>query len=170
MPQSTAITTKSGVTMQCHRVRAMKIFKKRVKVDRPQPDLNLKRAPAGTIPISSLVDLALEIWRVEGRCKKLLASDHNKDDLTLRFSMEKIRHSLRTIGLEIKDPFGEHYQEGLSLDVLAFDCPDCEPLEHRIVQETISRAIYFNGQLVKLAQVIVGVQREGQAINGASNG
>jgi|SRR5579863_615703 len=145
----------------------MKIFKKR-KADAPVPDLSPKQAVTGTIQVSSLVELAIESWRVEARCKKLQASD-NKEDPTLRFSLEKIRHSLRTIGVEIKDPCGERYHEGLSLDVLAFECPKGEPLDRRIVQETISPAIYFNGKLVKLARVIIGVEG-GQPSHAADNG
>jgi hypothetical protein len=121
----------------------------------------------GAIQLTNLVDIALEVWRVEQCCKRLQVAA-NREDSALTFSMEKIRHSLREMGLEIKDPAGERYQEGLSLDVLAFDYPEGESHEHGVIQETMSPAIYYNGQLVRLAQVIVG-KMGGQNPDGESN-
>jgi hypothetical protein len=44
----------------------------------------------------------------------------------------------------------------MSLDVLTFDYPAEEKPINRIVQETVSPAIFFDGTLHKMAQVIVG--------------
>jgi len=146
----------------------MRIFKPKSKAGRQPPESHTTRSMPGAIQLTNLVDIALEVWRLEQRCKRLQVAA-NLEDSALTFSMEKIRHSLGEIGLEIKDPAGERYQEGMSLDVLAFDYPEGEPHEHRVIQETVSPAIYYNGQLVKLAQVIVG-KTGGQKADAKSDG
>jgi hypothetical protein len=63
---------------------------------------------------------------------------------------------LRQIGIETREYTGQTYNEGMSLDVLTFDYPAEEKPTNRIVQETVSPAIFFDGTLHKMAQVIVG--------------
>lgn len=111
-----------------------------------------------TVPASLLIDIALEAWRVGEHTRKLQAAA-NRDDPSIRFSIEKIQHILREIGIEIKDPTGDIYHEGMGLDVLTFDCGADAPPASRVIQETVSPGIYYNGKLVKMAKVIVGSAR-----------
>ena len=107
------------------------------------------------LQISSMIDIAIETWRLHDRLKKLQITA-GREDPSIAFSVDKIQHILREIGIETRDYTGQPYTEGMSLDVLAFDYPIGEKPFQRIVQETISPAIYFDGKLEKMAQVIVG--------------
>jgi hypothetical protein len=104
---------------------------------------------------SSFIDLAIEIWRLQDRVKKLQAAT-GRQDPSLAFSINKIQHVLKEIGIETRDYTGQSYNEGNSLDVLTFDYPVEEKPTNRTVQETVSPAVYFDGVLLKMSQVIVG--------------
>jgi len=107
------------------------------------------------IELSSFIDLALEVWRLQDRVSKLQSAVGRQDAL-IAFSIDKIQHVLRELGIEARDYTGQTYKEGMSLDVLTFDYPAGEKPIERIVQETVSPAIFFDGKLHKMAQVIVG--------------
>ena len=107
------------------------------------------------LELSSFIDLAIEVWRLQDRVSKL-QSAAGREDASIAFSIDKIRHVLREIGLEARDYIGQTYNEGMSLDVLTFDYLPGEKPANRIVQETVSPAIFFDGKLHKMSQVIVG--------------
>jgi hypothetical protein len=107
------------------------------------------------VDLSSVVDVAVEVWRLEDRVKRL-QSAAGRQDPSIAFSIDKIQHVLREIGIEARGYTGQPYNEGMSLDVLTFDYPVEEKPTNRIVQETVSPAIFFDGTLHKMAQVIVG--------------
>lgn len=107
------------------------------------------------LDITLVIDLAIEVWRLQERLKKMSAAG-GKDDTASTFAAEKIRDIFSQIGIEIRDFTGQAYNEGMSLDVLTSDYPVGETPQNRIVQETISPAIYFDGRLVKMSQVIIG--------------
>ena len=90
-----------------------------------------------------------------GSCQQTGDSSRRKDP-SIAFSIDKIQHVLRQIGIETREYTGQTYNEGMSLDVLTFDYPAEEKPTNRIVQETVSPAIFFDGTLHKMAQVIVG--------------
>jgi len=108
-----------------------------------------------TIQLSALLDIALETWRIGARCRKLQGAE-GRGDPAIGFAVEKIHHILKEMGIEIQDPLGETYHEGMGLDVLTFDFPPDELPANRIVQETVSPAVYYNGKLIKMAKVIIG--------------
>lgn len=132
----------------------MRFFKERKKV---------RGAAAGAAPegneqtnqILRLAEIAIETWRIKDRLRRLQASA-KVEDPAIGFSIEKIQKVLSEVGVEIKDPTGEPYREGLVLDVLTFDWASNESPTNRIIQETVSPAIYYHGKLVKMAKVIVG--------------
>jgi hypothetical protein len=107
------------------------------------------------LDMSSLLDVAVEVWRLRDRFTRL-QSITGRQDAGITFSIDKIQHVLRGIGIETRDYTGEAYNEGMSLDVLTFDYPAEEKPVHRIVQETVSPAVFLDGKLRKMAQVIVG--------------
>lgn len=132
----------------------MKLFKKRDKPRHP-PELPREIEFASAIQIPLLVEIAIEAWRVADRSRKLQVVA-KREDPAIGFSIEKIHHILKEMGIEIKDPTGEPYHEGMGLDVLTFDYSPGETPANRVVQETVSPAIYYNGKLIKMAKVIVG--------------
>jgi hypothetical protein len=131
----------------------VKPFRNRDK-SRHSVEQSLDFKPACTIQVPLLVEMAIEVWRVAGRARKLQEAA-KREDPAIGFSIEKIHHILKEMGVEIKDPAGEAYHEGMVLDVLTFDCTPGELQADKIVQETVSPAVYFNGKLIKMAKVIV---------------
>lgn len=111
--------------------------------------------PIRALQISSMIDIAIETWRLHDRLMKLQIAA-GREDPSIAFSVDKIQHVLKEIGIETRDYTGQVYTEGMSLDVLTFDYPVGEKPAQRIVLETISPAVYFDGKLEKMAQVIVG--------------
>ena len=100
---------------------------------------------------------------MQDRVKRLELAARRQDP-SIAFSIDKIQHVLKEIGIETRDYTGQTYNEGMSLDVLTFDYPVEEKPTNRIVQETVSPAIFFDGTLHKMAQVIVG--KAGETTNG----
>ncbi len=121
----------------------------------PPVDSTTGLHPIRALQISSMIDIAIETWRLHDRLKKMQIAA-GREDPSIAFSVDKIQHVLKDIGIETRDYTGQPYTEGMSLDVLTFDYPIGEKPAQRIVQETISPAIYFDGKLEKMAQVIVG--------------
>ena len=107
------------------------------------------------VQLSSVIDVAIEVWRLQDRIKKLQLAT-GRQDPSIAFSIEKIQHVLKEIGIEAREYTGQTYNEGMSLDVLTFDYPAQDKPINRVVQETVSPAIVFYGTLHKMAQVIVG--------------
>lgn len=131
-----------------------RLFGKERSID-ASPRLAREMEKLRKVELSSVIDLAIEVWRLQDRVKRL-QSLTGRDDPSIAFSIDKIQHVLREIGIEAREYTGQTYNEGMSLDVLTFDYPVGEKPVSRVVQETVSPAIFFDGKLYKMAQVIVG--------------
>ena len=131
-----------------------RLFGKERGVDPPPKDAAVAEK-LRKIDLSSVIDVAIEVWRLQDRVNRLQTAAGRKD-ASIAFSIDKIQHVLRQIGIETREYTGQTYNEGMSLDVLTFDYPAEEKPINRIVQETVSPAIFFDGTLHKMAQVIVG--------------
>lgn len=118
------------------------------------------------VELASVLDVAIEVWRLQDRFKRLQSAT-GRSDPAITFSIEKIQHVLKEIGIETRDYTGQKYNEGMSLDVLTFDYSAEEKPIDRVVQETVSPAIFFDGKLHKMAQVIVG--KAGESSDGAKH-
>jgi hypothetical protein len=131
-----------------------RLFGKEHGIDPPTRD-SVVAEQLRKINLSSVIDVAIEIWRLKDRVNKLQTAAGRKDP-SIAFSIEKVQHVLKEIGIEAREYTGQIYNEGMSLDVLTFDYSADEKPINRIVQETVSPAIFFDGTLHKMAQVIVG--------------
>ena len=131
-----------------------RLFGKERSID-PSPRLAGEMEKLRKVELSSVIDLAIEVWRLQDRVKRLQSAT-GREDPSIAFSIDKIQHVLREIGIEAREYTGQTYNEGMSLDVLTFDYPVGEKPVSRVVQETVSPAIFFDGKLHKMAQVIVG--------------
>jgi hypothetical protein len=138
------------------------------KPGRIRPSSTQADEPQGIrkVELGSVLDVAIEVWRLQDRFKKLQSAT-GRHDPAITFSIDKIQHVLREIGIETRDYTGQTYNEGMSLDVLTFDYSAEEKPLNRVVQETVSPAIFFDGKLQKMAQVIVG--KAGESSDGAKH-
>jgi hypothetical protein len=132
----------------------VRIFRKKHTHTPPtEPPRESESDSSAHIPL--LVEIAIEAWRVADRTRKLQLAA-NREDPAIAFSIDKIHLILREMGIEIKDPTGETYHEGMGFDVLTFDYGPSKSPANRVVQETVSPAIYYKKKLIKMAKVIIG--------------
>ena len=100
------------------------------------------------------------VWRVKRALER-------EDTETPREGMERPYRHIRSVldalaeaGVEIKDHTGEPWSDGLRIDCIAFQ-PTPGLGRERII-ETIKPSIFFKGEHVQMAQVIVGTPPEGR--------
>lgn len=106
-----------------------------------------------SVAMQDLVELAVEIWRMEQRINKASSSFSENHKKGITSSMEKIKRHLNKYDIEVRDYTGQKYNEGLNLDILSVeqDSTTAEPL----IKETVEPAVMCKGQLIKKAKVIV---------------
>ena len=101
----------------------------------------------------SLVELAVEVWRLEKRLQKSsesLSEDQNK---AFDNSLAKLQRYLEKNDISLTDYTDKKYNEGMNLDILSIEKdPD---IPHSIIKETHEPAVLHKGQLIKKAKVVV---------------
>ena len=103
--------------------------------------------------------IALECWRI----KKLLPEfTENKKFLVLGSSVDKLFEALESNGIEIEDPEGQPFRDGMTLDVALFTTSEQLPSGSKVVTETLAPTIYVQNKLVQPARVIVSVGTGGE--------
>lgn len=103
--------------------------------------------------VSELVELAVEIWRMEQRllkCFPTLPENHRKG---LEISLEKLKRYLSRYDVEILDYTNQKFNDGLNLDVLSVEKDPS--LTSSIVKETIEPTVMLKGQVVRKAKIIL---------------
>ena len=103
--------------------------------------------------------LAREIWRIRKSVKTL--ADAGKAS-ALSVSLEKLEDLLHSLKLEIYDPAGESYSEGMTVSVALFEKTKNLPPGTQKIAETVSPTILFDGRVLQPGRVIVEVG-EGEA-------
>lgn len=101
----------------------------------------------------SLVELAVEVWRLEKRLQK--SSESHSDDQNKAFdnSLAKLQRYLEKNDISLTDYTDKKYNEGMNLDILSIEKdPD---IPHSIIKETHEPAVLHKGQLIKKAKVVV---------------
>lgn len=101
----------------------------------------------------SLVELAIEIWRLEKRIQKTTESLSDDQNKAFQNSVTKLHRYLDKNDISLVDYTDNKYNEGLNLDVLSIEKDPKIP--HSIVKETHEPAVMHKGQLIKKAKVVV---------------
>lgn len=106
-----------------------------------------------SLSVESLVELAVEVWRIEQRIVKVSSSLPEAQRKGVETSVQKLKRYLGKYDLEIRDYTNQKFNEGLNLDVLSVekDPSITEP----IVKETVEPTILCKGQVVKKAKIIL---------------
>lgn len=102
---------------------------------------------------NDLIELAIEIWRMEQRIMKSsseLPENHLKG---LENSIQKLKRYIDRHDIEIVDYKNVKYNEGLNLEVLSIEKDPSLP--ESIIKETIEPTIMHKGQVVRKAKVIL---------------
>jgi hypothetical protein len=106
-----------------------------------------------SIATKDLIDLGIDIWRMEQRLNKVVQSlPENSQDL-LNNSIQKIKRYLDKNDIEIVDHTNQKYNDGRNLDVLAVE--NSSDILESIIKETKEPTILHKNQVVHKGKVIV---------------
>lgn len=101
-----------------------------------------------------LMNLAVEIWRMEQRLSKVTKKLDENQSKALENSMQKIKRFIDRYDLEVRDYTGQKYNTGLAaLEVISVE--KSPSATEDTVKETVEPAILLKGQVVKKAKVIL---------------
>lgn len=102
---------------------------------------------------SSLVELAIEVWRIEKRLAKAESSLNEDQNKAFGNSIAKLHRYLDKNDITIADYTDQKYNEGLNLDILSIEKDSS--ITESIIKETHEPAVMHKGQLIKKAKVVV---------------
>ncbi|MFA5119482.1 MAG: nucleotide exchange factor GrpE [Candidatus Omnitrophota bacterium] len=106
-----------------------------------------------SLGVNDLVDLAVEVWRMEQRIIKSASSLPENQLKGLENSTQKLKRYLEKYDIEIVDYKNTKYNDGLNLDVLSVE-KDPTLSESR-VKEVVEPTIMCKGQVVRKAKIIL---------------
>lgn len=106
-----------------------------------------------SVSANELVELAVDIWRMEQRLSKIsdsLPENHKKG---LENSIHKLKKYISNYDVEIVDYTNQKFNDGLNLDVLSVEKDPA--VASPTVKETVEPTILVKGQVVKKAKIIL---------------
>jgi hypothetical protein len=106
-----------------------------------------------SLGVNELVDLAIEVWRVEQRISKSAPNLPENQLKGLENSVQKLRRYLERYDVEIVDYKNQKFNEGLNLDILSIEKDPSLP--QPMVKETVEPTIMCKGQVVRKAKIIL---------------
>jgi hypothetical protein len=131
-------------------------MKKRLKkkLEKKKMGAVMPSSPAVSEMPESVKVLALECWRI----KKLLPEfQDNTKHLVLGNSVEKMLEALAKNGVEVEDPEGMEFRDGMTLDVALFEETPNLNAGKKIISETLSPTVYIKDRVIQPAKVIVAI-------------
>ena len=106
-----------------------------------------------SLGVNELIDLAVEVWRIEQRIAKSVSSLQETQLKGLENSVQKLKRYLEKYDIEIIDYKNQKYNEGLNLDILSVEKDPTLP--ESIIKETVEPTIMLKGQVVRKAKIIL---------------
>ncbi len=106
-----------------------------------------------SLGVNDLVDLAVEIWRMDQRLVKSMSALPENQQKGLQVSIEKLKRYVGKYDIEILDYTNQKFNDGLNLDILSVEKDPSLPAP--IVKETIEPTILVKGQVVRKAKIIL---------------
>ncbi len=106
-----------------------------------------------SIELSSIIDLSVEIWRLEKRILKSASLLPEIQIKGLENSIQKLKRYVERYDIEILDYKNQKYNEGYNFDVLSVEKD--ESVFEPTIKETIEPTIMHKGQVVHKAKIIL---------------
>ena len=97
--------------------------------------------------VKDLIELSIEIWRLEKRLTKILPDLEDNQKETIINSIQKLKRYLDKNDIELIDHTNHKFNEGRNLDILYVkkDPSISEP----IIEETMEPTVMYRGQMKK---------------------
>lgn len=106
-----------------------------------------------SVGVTDLVELAIEVWRIEQRLTKSAPSLPENQRKGLDSSVNKLKRYIEKYDIEVVDYTNQKFNDGLNLDVLSVEKDQSVTVP--TVKETIEPTILVKGQVVKKAKIIL---------------
>lgn len=106
-----------------------------------------------SVQTKDLVDLALDIWRMEQRLNKVMSLIPENQKVLFENSIQKLKRYLNKNDIEIIDHTNQIFNEGRNLDIIAVE-KDFD-ISKSIIKQTIEPTIMCKSQVVHKGKVIV---------------
>ncbi|MEO6077493.1 MAG: hypothetical protein ABIP54_01790 [Candidatus Andersenbacteria bacterium] len=103
--------------------------------------------------VSDLVELAVEIWRIEQRLTKFGLALTENQRKSLDSSIQKLKRYVVKYDLEIIDYTNQRFNDGLNLDILSVEKDSS--VHEPTIKETVEPTIMLKGQVVRKAKIIL---------------
>jgi len=116
--------------------------------------------------VKDLIELSIEIWRLESRLNKILPTLQENQKETITNSVQKIKRYLEKNDIGLEDYTNHKFNEGRNLDILAVE-KDSKIVEP-IIKETKEPTVLFKGQVVRKGKVII-LEGENKKEEGGQN-
>lgn len=106
-----------------------------------------------TVEASEIVDLAVEIWRIEQRIVKSATNLPENQLKGLENSIQKMKRYLEKYDIEVVDYKNIKYNDGLNLDILSVEKDPS--IQEPMVKETVEPTVMLKGQVIRKAKIIL---------------
>jgi hypothetical protein len=103
--------------------------------------------------VTELVELAIEVWRIEQRLMKIVDIIPENQRKGLENSVHKLKRYISNYDIEIVDYTNQKFNDGLNLDVLSVEKD--QNIKTPVVKETVEPTILVKGQVIKKAKIIL---------------
>ena len=106
-----------------------------------------------SLGVNDLVDLAIEIWRMDQRIMESASSLPENHSKGLNNSIERLKRYIEKYDIEIVDYTNQKFNDGWNLEVLSVEKDPSIP--YPIVKKTIEPTIICKGQVARRAKIIL---------------
>ena len=131
-----------------------KRLKKKLLKKEQRLNLSLIADRPSVVAPEQLKSLAVECWRIKNLLPEFVG---NKKHAVLGSIVDRMTALIESAGVEIEDPTGSDYIDGLTINVAVFEETTSLSKGVRKITETLSPNVYVFGKLVQSARVIVSV-------------
>ena len=107
---------------------------------------------------NDLVELAIELWRMEQRIRRVSPALSESQKESLNNSLQKLKRFLDKNDIEIVDHTDQKYDSGQNLEILAVEKDSAVP--EATIKETKEPTILYRGQVIHVGKVIVASKDE----------
>ena len=113
----------------------------------------IKKTSKCSITTKDLMNLGIDVWRMEQRLTKIMQTIPEKSQDLLKNSIQKIKRYLDKNNIEIVDYTNQKFNEGRNLDILAVE--KSSNILESIIKETKEPTILHKNQVVNKGKVII---------------
>ena len=100
-----------------------------------------------------LIELAIEIWRMEQRLNKAMSSIPENQKELFDNSIQKFKKYLNKNDIEIIDHTNQTFNEGRNVDIISVE--NDNTISESVIKQTMEPTIIYKNQVVHKGKVIV---------------